>query len=71
MNRPTLLARYEQKVDPERAAALRPPLSKSAIIARYKTAMSKPFILLFTSPVLAAISFYLSFLYALIYGLFG
>lgn len=33
--------------------------------------MSKPFYLLFTEPALAAVCVYLSFLYALIYGLFG
>lgn len=66
---PTLLKHYEEKVDPEKAKSMK--LSKSAVIQRYKTAMYKPFYLLFTEPVLAAISIYLSFLYALIYGLFN
>ena len=64
------MARYEASVRPEEAQHI-PRLSKAAIIQKYKVAMYKPFYLLFTEPALAAVCLYLSFLYALIYGLFG
>jgi DHA1 family multidrug resistance protein-like MFS transporter len=41
-----------------------------SLATRYRNAIVTPFKLLFTEPVLALVSFYLSFLYAVFYALF-